>query len=51
MQQSAEEKNDNVKIERWNRLQRGKKFLTYVGRGKKDERENRKCGPEIAREF
>ena len=28
-----------------------KKFLTYVGRGKKDEREDGKCGPKIAWDF
>ena len=31
-------------------LQR-KKLITYVGRGKNDEREDRKCSPKIAREF
>ena len=35
------EKDDGVKLERWNRLQR-----TEVRRGKKDEREDRKWGPK-----
>ena len=41
-------RDDGVKLERWNRLQRRKRFLTLVRRGKKDEREDRKYGPKTA---
>ena len=45
------ERDDDVKIEWWNRLQIRKRFLIKVRRGKKDEREDRKCGPKIANDF
>ena len=52
-------KDDDVTLERWNRLQRRKKFLTEVRRGNKDETEDRKAihkhkfisDPKIAYEF
>ena len=44
-------RDDDVKLEGWNRFQRRKSFLTKVRRGKKDVREDRKCDPKIAYGF
>ena len=46
----ARETDDDVKLGRWNRLQRRIMVLTNVRGGKKDGR-GRKCGPKIAYEF
>ena len=44
------ERDDDVKLEWWKK-KRKKWFLTKVRRGKKDGREDRKCGPKIAYDF
>ena len=52
------ERDDGVRLKGGTGSSEGKKFsfagkkeiffLTCVGRGKKDEREDRKCGPKVA---